>query len=185
MAACDFIDSGRLLECKNFTGGLVNAYLAQFAPIGATVVNSELTGLGTLDEVFKFELKNTANTYIETETASRDNGTIFYDSQLSLMLTGLSSELLNQAKLLSRDRMLIFLEDNNGLFHAIGLKNGVDKTTGTRELGGALGDFYGLKLTLQALEPDTAPILSTSAVSSLMLLVSNQYVNGNTTPPSV
>jgi hypothetical protein len=177
MAACEFISNGRLLECKNFTGGLVNAYFAQFSDIGETVVNSELTGLGTLDEVFKFELKNTGNTYVETETASRDNGTIFYDSQLNLMLTGLTAALVNQAKLLSRDRMLIFLEDNNGTFHAIGLKNGVDKTTGTRELGGALGDFYGLKMTLQALEPETAPILSGAAVTSLLNMVSDQYVN--------
>ncbi len=183
--ACDFIDSGRLLECKNYTGGLVNAYFAPFATIGATVVDSELTGLGTLSEVFKFELKNTGNTYIETETASRDNGTIFYDSQLSLVLTGLTATLVDQAKLLSRDRMLIFLEDNNGKIHAIGLKNGADKTTGTRELGGALGDFYGLKMTMQALEPETAPILSDSAVTSLFALVSDSYVNGNTPPPSV
>ena len=177
MAACEFIDSGRLLECKNYTGGLVNAYFAQWSPIGATVVNSELTGIGTLDEVFKFQLKNVGNTYIETETASRDNGTIFYDSQLQLILTGLTAPLVNQAKLLSRDRMLIFLEDNNGKFHAIGLKRGVDKTTGTRELGGGLGDFYGLKMTLQAMEPETAPILSSTAVTSLLAIVSAVYVN--------
>lgn len=175
--ACEFIDSGRLLECKNYTGGLVNAYFAPWSNIGATVVSSELTGLGDLAEVFKFELKNTGNTYVETETASRDNGTIFYDSQLNLVLTGLTAPLVNQAKLLSRDRMLIFLEDNNGKIHAIGLKNGADKTTGTRELGGALGDFYGLKMTLQALEPETAPILSSSAVTSLLALVSTDFVN--------
>jgi hypothetical protein len=182
MAACEFITNGRLLECKNYTGGLVNAFFAPFSDIGATVVNSELTGLGTLDEVFKFELKNTGNTYIETETASRDNGTIFYDSQLSLVLTGLTAALVNQAKLLSRDRMLIFLQDNNNRYHAIGLKNGADKTTGTRELGGALGDFYGLKMTLQALEPETAPILSDAAISSLLALVSDEYVNSGDVP---
>ena len=114
---------------------------------------------------------------VETETASRDNGTIFYDSQLQLVLTGLTAALVNQAKLLSRNRMLIFLEDNNGRYHAIGLKNGADKTTGTRELGGALGDFYGLKMSLQALEPETSPILSNSAVTSLLALVSDEYVN--------
>jgi hypothetical protein len=185
MAACEFITNGRLLECKNYTGGLVNAYFAPWSNIGATVTDDELTSLGTLDEVFKFELKNTGNTYVETETASRDNGTIFYDSQLNLVLTGLTAALVNQAKLLSRDRMLIFLEDNNGRYHAIGLKNGADKTTGTRELGGALGDFYGLKMTLQALEPETAPILSDSAITSLLALVSDEYVNGDVTPPSV
>ena len=94
-----------------------------------------------------------------------------------MVLTGLTAPLVNQAKLLSRDRMLLFLEDNNGKIHAVGLKRGVDKTTGTRELGGALGDFYGLKMTLQAMEPETAPILSTSAVTSLLAIVSTVYVN--------
>lgn len=177
MAACDFINSGRLLECKNYSGGLVNAYFAPFSAIGATVVNSEMTGLGTLAEVFKFELKNVGNVVLETETASRDNGTTMYDTALALFLTGLTAPLLNQAKLLSRDRMLIFLEDNNGKFHCFGLKNGVDKTTGTRELGGALGDYYGLKLNFQSLEPDTAPILSSSAVTALLALNDGVYIN--------
>lgn len=175
--ACDFINSGRLLECKSFTGGLRNAYFAQFAYYGFTVVNSELTSLGTLAEVFKFELKNTGNVPTETETASRDNGTIFYDAQINLVLTGLTAPLVNQAKLLSRDRFVLFLEDNNGKFHCFGIKNGMDKTTGTREIGGGLGDFYGLKMTLQSLEPDTAPILSSSAVTSLLAIVSTDYVN--------
>lgn len=175
--ACDFIISGRLLECKNFTGGLKNAYFAPWKNIGATVVASELTGIGTLATVYKFELKNTGNVPTETETASRDNGTIFYDSAIALVLTGLTAPLVNQAKLLSRDRMLLFIEDNNGLIHAFGLVNGVDKTTGTREIAGDLGGFYGLKMNFQALEPDTAPILSASAKTSLLAIVSVEYVN--------
>lgn len=177
MPACDFITSGRLLECKNYTSGLKNAYMAQFDDFGFTVANSELTSIGSLAEVFKFELKNTGNTYVETETASRDNGTIFYDSAINLVLTGLTAELVNQAKLLSRDRFVLFLEDNNGTIHAVGITNGVDKTTGTREVNGNLGDFYGLKMTLQALEPQTAPILSASAKTSLLAIVSTDYVN--------
>jgi len=175
--ACEFIDSGRLLECKNFTGGLRNAYLAPWANYAFVVTASELTDLGTLTEVFKFELKNTGNVPTETETASRDNGTIFYDSSIELVLTGLTAPLVNQAKLLSRDRMVMFLEDNNGKVHCFGITNGVDKTTGTRELGGALGDFYGLKMTFQALEPDAAPILSSAAVTDLLAIVSPDYVN--------
>jgi hypothetical protein len=110
--ACDFITSGRLLECKSYTGGLKNAYFAPWLDYGFGVTNSELTSIGTLAEVFKFELKNTGNVPTETETASRDNGTIFYDASIELVLTGLSAPLVNQAKLLSRDRMVLFLEDN-------------------------------------------------------------------------
>lgn len=175
--ACDFITSGRLLECKNFSGGLKNAYFAPFADYAFTTTSSELTSIGTLDEVFKFELKNTGNVPAETETASRDNGTIFYDATIELVLTGLSAPLVNQAKLLSRDRMVLFLEDNNGLVHCFGIANGVDKTTGTREIAGDLGGFYGLKMTFQSLEPDAAPILSSSAKTSLLAIVSTVYVN--------
>lgn len=175
--ACDFIINGRLLECKNFTGGLKNAYFAPWADYGFTITASELTSIGTLAETFKFELKNTGNVPTETETASRDNGTIFYDASIELVLTGLSAPLVDQAKLLSRDRMNLFLEDNNGLVHAFGITNGVDKTTGTREIAGDLGGFYGLRMTFQSLEPDTAPILSPSAKASLLVTVSEEYVN--------
>ena len=174
---CDFIISGRLLECKNYTSGIKNAYFAPWKNYGFTTVASELTGIGTLASVFKFELKNTGNVPTETETASRDNGTIFYDAKIALVLTGLSAPLVNQAKLLSRDRMNLFLEDNNGLIHAFGIVNGVDKASGTREIAGDLGGFYGLKMNFESMEPDTAPILSASAKTSLLAIVSAEYVN--------
>lgn len=175
--ACDYIDSGRLLECVNNTSGLRNAYFAKWLDYDFVVSASELTSIGTLAEVFKFELKNVGNIPLETETSSVDNGTVFYDAKIDLVLTGLTAPLVNQAKLLSRDRSVIFLEDNNGKYHCFGVKNGANKTTGTREIAGDLGGFYGLKMSFQTLEPDTAPILSSSAVTSLLAIVSAVYVN--------
>jgi hypothetical protein len=174
---CEFITSGRLLECTNNTSGLKNAYFAKWLDYGFTVASSEMTGLGTLAEVFKFELKNVGNIPLETETASVDNGTVFYDGKIDLVLVGLTAPLLNQAKLLSRDRSVIFLEDNNGKFHCFGISNGANKTTGTREIGGDLGGFYGLKMSFQTLEPDTAPILDSATVTSLLAIVSDTFVN--------
>lgn len=174
---CEFITSGRLLECINNASGVRNAYFAKWADYDFVVANSSLTSIGTLDEVFKFELKNVGNIPMETETSSVDNGTVFYDAKIDLVLTGLTAPLVNQAKLLSRDRSVIFIEDNNGKFHCFGLKNGANKTTGTREIAGDLGGFYGLKMSFQTLEPDTAPILTTGASDSLLAIVSNSYVN--------
>ncbi len=175
--ACEFITSGRLLECINNTSGIRNAYFAKWFDYNFTVVNSLMTSIGGLDEVFKFELKNVGNIPMETETSSVDNGTIFYDAKIDLVLTGLTAPLVNQAKLLSRDRSIIFIEDNNGKFHCFGIKNGANKTTGTREIAGDLGGFYGLKMSFQTLEPDTAPILDSTTATSLLNIVSDIYVN--------
>ena len=57
--ACDFITSGRLLECINNTSGLRNAYFAKWLDYDFVVTASELTSIGTLAAVFKFELKST------------------------------------------------------------------------------------------------------------------------------
>lgn len=151
--------------------------MAEFTDYGMTVANSEITGLGTLAEVFKYELKNTANTFTETETNSRDNGTIVYDQVTEITTTGLTAALVNQAKLLARSTFLLFLEDNNGRIFCSGLYRGVDKTTGTRVTGGNLGDLMGLTMSLQAQEKEPAQFLSTSAVTSFRLLVSDVYVN--------
>jgi hypothetical protein len=175
--ACEFITNGRILECKNFTAGVVDAYIAKYQKINPTIVADEMTGLGTLTEVFRFELKNTGNVPTETLTSSRENGTTFYDISVELVMTGLSAPLINQAKLLTRDRFLLFIEDNNGLIHCFGLKNGMDKTAGVREIAGDLGGFYGLKMTITGQEPQPAPILSTLAATSLKALVSANYVN--------
>ena len=98
--ACEFITSGRLLECVNNTSGLRNAYFAKWLDYEFVVAESELTSIGTLAEVFKFELKNVGNIPMETETSSVDNGTVFYDAKIDLVLTGLTAPLVNQAKLL-------------------------------------------------------------------------------------
>jgi hypothetical protein len=175
--ACEFITSGRLLECINNASGVRNAYFAKWADYDFTIGNSAMSGIGTLDEVFRFELKNVGNIPMETETSSVDNGTVFYDAKIDLVLTGLTAPLINQAKLLSRERCIIFIEDNNGKFHCFGVKNGANKTTGTREIGGDLGGFYGLKMSFQTLEPETAPMLESATITSLLAIVSNVYVN--------
>jgi len=175
--ACEFINSGRLLECINNTSGITNAYFADWENYAMVATASELTSIGTLAEVFKFELKNTGNIPMETETNSIDAGTVFYDGKIDLVLIGLTAPLLNQAKLLGRGRILIFLEDNNDKIHCFGIKAGAHKTGGTREIAGDLGGFYGLKMSFQTLEKDTAPILSPSAATSLKAIASSTYVN--------
>jgi hypothetical protein len=175
--ACEFITSGLLLNCVDNASGIRNAYFAPWANYGLVVAANEMSSIGTLSEVFKFELKNTGNIPMETETNSIDAGTRFFDAKIDLVLIGLTAPLLNQAKLLGSGRILIFLEDNNDKIHCFGIKAGAHKTGGSREIAGDLGGFYGLKMSFQTLEKTTASILSTSAATSLKAIASAIYVN--------
>ena len=55
------ISKGKLLGCKDQRGGVKNLFFANFGDYGFTITAHEVIGLGTLDEVFKYEVKATSN----------------------------------------------------------------------------------------------------------------------------
>ena len=169
--ACD-LSFGRLEPCKTSNGGIVNAYfITSGFIVPSTIVYDTIdtdaikTITGTITAV-KYDLRG-ANSFEQTVTSSRENGTTFVEQKLSLMLKKLTIKDNKELKLLAYGRPQVIIEDNNGNFFFAGLKHGLDLTTMTISTGTALGDASGYKIELSGQEPVPANFLE-GALSSVI-----------------
>ena len=159
--ACD-ITSGFQLGCRDNAGGVRKVYILGDAGAEITAVTTagtfaeidSMTGTGNF---YEFELVKQTSTYAETINASLENGTVFYQQDLTLVFHKMEAEKRNQIKLLSQapDLKVVF-EDNNGKQFLLGQLNGLSVSAGTIGTGTAFGDRNGYEITLTGLEPEPA-----------------------------
>jgi hypothetical protein len=163
--ACD-INKGRQEVCKESIGGLQGVYFLPYTT-SSFVKNAsgEVTAVPSGSVVYAYELKGTS-AYLETVNTSRENGTTFFQQEVTLNLKKLTNEMTTQLKLMSYGRNQIFVWTNNGDTLLVGEKEGADVTAGTIQTGGSLGDLYGYSITLTGLEALPASFLSGSTTSS-------------------
>jgi hypothetical protein len=165
-----------MLGCLDQRGGYKNLYFANYADYGFQITAHELTDLGDLEEVFKYEVKATTNTLTETGTSSQDNGTFLNAQSLAVTLPKLSADLQAQVQLICASRPYVFVEDYNGNILLVGAANGTMSNC-TKVTGGAGGDLSGYTLTIAAEESNLSPFLDNTTKAALRALVSNVVVS--------
>jgi hypothetical protein len=170
------ISKGKLLGCKDQRGGYKNLYFANYDDYGFVIAAHQVTDLGSLDEVFKYEVKATTNTLTETGTSSQDNGTFLNAQSLAVTLPKLSADLQGQIQLICASRPYVFVEDYNGNILLVGAANGTMANC-TKVTGGAGADLSGFTLTITAEESNLSPFLDSATKSALFALVSNSVVS--------
>ena len=179
--ACEFITNGKkATACMNSIGGVMNYYFALWGDYGITVVNGEVTSIGSIDTVsqlFKYEVTGNANSLTETLNPSMENMTAFVTQVTSATFQGLNKDLQVQLSLLAKSRTLVFEEDYNGNIKLMGLTNGAYGSAGTAVTGAAKGDLSGYTIELTAEEKDYAPFLSSAAKIELFDMVQESYVS--------
>lgn len=179
--ACDITKGKGLLACKDAVSGLKAIYVANFDEYTFTTSSTDaghlLTDIGDLDVVYKFELKNSGNTFTQDITSSRDNGTTFFNQTLNFVLTKLSSEMEFQIKMLAWGRPQIFVEANSGDFFLMGKNHGCE-ISGKSEVQGTMDSLNGYTLTAVGMEKDPIWYLTGSASTALKALTSTASVAG-------
>jgi len=170
--AC-LLTHGRAESCKEFVGGIKAIYFLNYGVVGPQpTANYGLTDLtdqlNTLtltpsaSTLFKYELKG-ANSFEQTITSSRDNGTTFVEQTLTFTIKGLDATTTKQIKLLAWGRPHVIIQTNANFFFIAGLENGMDVTTGTISNGTAMGDLNGYTITLVGQEAIPANHLNVAA----------------------
>jgi len=170
------ISKGKLLGCKDQRGGYKNLYFANYEDFGFVVAAHEVTSLGTLDEVFKYEVKATTNALTETGTSSEDNGTFLNAQSLAVTLPKLSADLQGQIQLICMGRPFVFVEDYNGNILLLGATNGT-MTSCTKVTGGAGSDLTGFTLAITAEEGNLSPFLNAAMKTALYSITSPDTVS--------
>lgn len=168
--AC-LIDKSRALPCRDNLGGIKNVYFANFGDLtegtGFTQdTDGVITAWATADtpEFFKFAVK-ASSSLEQTVTASRENGTLFYEQTITLVLPKQSAQTHQQVHDIAMGRPHVVVEDNNGNFLLAGLKHGCDVNGGTIGTGTAFGDLNGYNITLAGQEPLPAYFVTDTLVT--------------------
>lgn len=183
--SCD-ISHGREEQCKDSVGGLRNIYILNFGLYDPQTGVTYDTAVGYEDQItaislpaasniYKFELKGT-NSFEQTITSSRENGTTFFEQVLSIQLKKQDAVTHKQVKLLSYGRPNIIVENNNNQYFIAGLVRGMDVTAGTIGNGTALGDMNGYGLTFTGQEAVIANFLDCTDEAGLVALLNNPTV---------
>jgi len=152
------ITAGFSLDCRDSQGGIEYIYIANGNPAdGFTASGGTVSNWGglTASSWFKFETPKQASSFTETITVSEENGTVFYDQQVTIVFTKLTAEKRNQIALLAKNRKLaVVVKDGNGRFWSVGISRGAHLLSGTNQTGQTYSDLNGVSIVLQGLEPD-------------------------------
>ena len=176
--ACD-ITNGRVEECKDSVSGLKAIYFINYDDLNEDNVVYDTAG-GNPDLItdwepaaaltmYKYELKGN-NSFETTINSSRENGTTFFEQNLSIQLKRQDIATHKNVKLLAFGRPRIVVRTMTDQFFLMGLDQGSDCTGGTVSSGSALGDFNGYSLTFTAMEVSPANFLNCSDETALTLI---------------
>ncbi len=181
--ACDITKGKALIECKDAVSGLKAIYLSNYnefeftpgtGPGASTQEITTIVGASGAD-FFKFELKNSGNTFQQDITSSRDNGTTFFNQVLNFVLTKLTSEMEFQVKMMAWGRPQIVVEANSGTYFLMGREHGCE-ISGNSQIQGTMDSLNGYTLTATGMEKDPIFYLQSGAISTLLASVSTDNI---------
>jgi hypothetical protein len=171
--SCD-LGNGRLETCKDSIGGLDAVYFINFgdfnpeADVTYDVTNADLiTAIANVTACYKFELKGT-NSFTETITSDRNNGTTFFSQELSITLKKQDATTAKMVKLLSYGRPHIIVRGRDNTYKMAGLRRGLDVTAGTIASGAEMGDLNGYTLTFTGMENIPANFIDCNTEAGLL-----------------
>jgi len=147
--ACE-LSTGFTLDCKDGIGGIKQIVLVDKANVTSfTLDTSEVVTdiVGAVaGDLFTYELPTQTGSFEETINFNRDNGTVFYTQTVNVMLHKLSAAKRLELQNVATARVIVFVEDTNGNWWAVGYEYGADLSTATAATGTVLGDMNGYTL---------------------------------------
>ena len=170
--ACDIITKGRTLPCKDNRIGIKKVDFAVFDATGFTVAAQEIATLPAwLTDVYRYEVKATGNSLVETSTTDMEKRTVDVKQVLNLLLQKMTKDSEVELLAMIYSTLVAFVHDYNGNVYAVGIDTGLDASTSTKST-----DDGGYKITLEATDTKYSPFLSASAITALEVLVSPDNV---------
>ncbi len=110
---------------------------------------------------YRFRAKAETTDFVSTETHDPKTGNAFLTTVITTFLSKLSKEKNVLFKLLTAKRLVIILEDMNGVFYVFGLENGAEKVgTNTIQIGKLMGDPNGYNMAFTDLSKNLYTVSS-------------------------
>jgi hypothetical protein len=155
------LDNGYNLGC-NTIGGIEDVWIGTYDPEVTYDDTTDPDGIITLlvdnpnaVDCYNFQQDIEFAGLEQTGTFSRENGTVFYESVLSLKFIHLDANLRNLIKALGKAPIFAVVKSNQGDYYILGVESAGRATEGASSLGTAMGDMNGstLSFTFKSIDP--------------------------------
>jgi hypothetical protein len=149
MAFNCILDQGYTLGCAT-VGGVEKVWLGNFDPTATFTydANNVITGVTTSESVYLMDQDIEYAGISQPGTISRENGTVYYDTNLSLKFIELDAELRNLLVAVGRAPLFAVVKSNSGSYYFCGVESAGRVTESTADLGVALTDMNGASLVI-------------------------------------
>lgn len=173
--ACSNLTTGRnaAAACK-IIGGVDTVWLANSDEITAVGV----TGAGTASEAinsitagstgifFTFQQITETSSFTATPTANVQNGSLFYETLLTIVFTDYNASLRYVIKTLAENNLVGVVKLKTGVYVYIGESGGLDINGGEGGSGVSSGDRNGASLEFRSVDSDPPLTLDPAFVAS-------------------
>jgi ribosomal protein L6P/L9E len=168
--ACN-ITTGRAKACKEFQGGVQSLFIFNFLENAFTVTAGEATAINALlTEVFEYKVEGDGQTLVENMVSDRNTGTTVNTQTITAMLKGIDAETSAELNLVAKGYPMAVVKDRNGVYHAVGLDDGIDFTI-DQATGGAKTDMNGYTITGVSTTGSLSPKLDSATITAFLALV--------------
>lgn len=161
------IDNGYTLGC-NSIGGVEKVWLGTYnsGVVYSFDADNVVTGATTGGTVYLFEQDIEFAGLTQTGQFSRENGTVFYESVLSVKFIELDKDLRNTILALGKAPVFACVKSNAGHYYILGVENAGRATEGTASLGVAQGDMNGATLSFTWKSANGAYLIDSTVIGT-------------------
>jgi len=168
------LSQGAVLGCSTIAG-VQNVYIGNWEAISAFTQDAcgIITGLTPTAPLtaYTFEMDIQMAGLTQEGTFTRENGTAFFDTNLTIRLVDLDCNKRNNLVELARAGLFAVIVANSGTAFYAGLETAGRATAGSASLGQNLGDFNGVELTLNWKSANGIYVLDPALIGTTITIV--------------
>ena len=170
MSLCDMIAGYNDRTCTNGKGGIKSVLLFPLGAVTAsTVLANEVTALTVSGETYLYKLKSNLSSYTAPIKVDKNNGTLWYEQSLSMILASDNKELRSEIHLLAQNEVVCLVENADGTIVALGFGEGLQIADANEYTSGVLkSDRRGHVVVLNGMENDEVPDVAPGIYATLL-----------------
>jgi len=158
--------------CTNGKGGIKSVLLFPLGAISGAVITpgtNLLSALVVTGETFLYKLKSNLSSYTAPIKVDKNNGTLWYEQSLSMILASDTKELRSEIHLLAQNEVVCLVENADGTIVALGLGEGLQVADANEYTSGVLkSDRRGHVIVLNGMENDELPDVAAGVYTTLL-----------------
>ena len=168
--SCEMTSGYNDRTCTNGKGGIKSVLLFPLGNVATShITANEVDILTVSGETFLYKLKSNLSSYTAPIKVNKDNGTLFYEQSLSMILASDNKELRSEIHLLAQNEVVCLVENADGSIVALGFGEGLQIADANEYTSGVLkGDRKGHVLVLNGMENEEVPDVDPNVYATLL-----------------